>query len=183
MQAPDLPGDKALLPLDGETMLGRVIRNVGEACDSVSVLCGTPGRGERFQAKARMVVDSLPGCGPLGGLEAALRDASEEWLLVVPVRFAVTAIIGPAILDRTGHRSWGCRRRMLSEALNRRQPLPVLVHRAAHPVIMQAIRQGERKLMPVLQRAAQAMCSPGLCVVPAETFASGTWTCPHGSRM
>ena len=171
MQAQGMSGDKALLRLDGETMLLRVARNVSEVCGSVGVLCGTSERGERFGSAARTIADAVAGCGPLGGLEAALRDASEEWLLVAPVDLPLLPAAALRALVEQGTEDGGpgvaC-----FEALDRRQPLPVLVHRAVHPVIVEAIRQGERKLMPVLQRAAQAMCSLGLCIVPAEEFAS-----------
>jgi molybdopterin-guanine dinucleotide biosynthesis protein A len=162
--------DKAMLLLDDETMLQRALRTVGEVCVSASVLCGSPERGERFGATARTVTDTVPGCGPLGGLDAALRDATEEWLLILPVDLPLMpARLLSELIEQGTDSGPGV---ACFEGVGRRQPLPVLIHRAAHPVIAKALAKNERKLMPVLQRAAQAMCHLGLCVLPAEEFAS-----------
>ena len=170
MQGSGLPCDKALLPLDDEAMLLRVLRNLREVCADAGILCGTPERGERFAFAGRTIPDVTPGYGPLGGLEAALRDAREEWLLLTPVDLpllparALRALIEQGTED--GRPGVAC-----FAGVDRRQPLPALVHRAAYPVVAEALAKGERKLMPVLQRAAQAMCSLGMCVVEADGFA------------
>lgn len=171
MQGADLPRDKAMLPLAEGTMLLRALQTVQEACGEATILCGTQERGERLRTAGRILPDAIPGCGPLAGLEAALRDAPEEWLLVMPVDLPLLPPAALRALIEQGTEDGGpgvaC-----FESPSRRQPLPVLLHRAAHPVIARALRRGERKLMPVLQRAAQAMCPLGMCVVEAEALAS-----------
>lgn len=166
-----MPRDKAMLPFADRTMLFRALQTVREACDDVTILCGTLERGERLGTAGRKLPDAIPGFGPLGGLEAALCDATEEWLLVVPVDLPLLPARALRMLIEQGTEDGGPAVACF-EALGRRQPLPALLHRAAHPVIVKALRRGERKLMPVLQRAAQAMCPLGMCVVEAEAFAS-----------
>jgi molybdopterin-guanine dinucleotide biosynthesis protein A len=170
MQGGGRAQDKAMLLLDEETMLQRALRTVREACGNATILCGTAERGERFGSAGRTLAETVPGRGPLGGLEAALGDASEEWLLVMPVDLPLLPAWALRELIEQGTDSGpgvAC-----FDGADRRQPLPVVIHRAAHSVIAKALAGNERKLMPVLQRAAQAMCHLGLCVLPAEEFAS-----------
>ena len=161
--------DKAMLPLDDETMLQRALRTVREACGNATILCGTSERGERFGSIARTLAEAVPGRGPLGGLEAALGDATHEWLLVMPVDLPL--LPARALLELIEQGTDSGPGVACFEAAGRRQPLPVLIHRAAHPVIARALARNERKLLPVLQRAAQAMCHLGMCFLPAEEFA------------
>ena len=170
MQARGMPRDKAMLQIDGRTMLLRAMGSVEGVCGSVSVLCGTPERGARLPPDVRSVADAAPGCGPLGGLNAALLDATAEWTLIVPVDLPLLPASALRTLIEQGTDNGpgvAC-----FEAVGRRQPLPVLLHRAAHPVIAEALGRGERKLMPVLQRAAAAMSSLGIGIVPLGEFAS-----------
>ena len=170
MQGGGMPRDKALLLLDAETMLQRAMRSAREVCADVGILCGTAERGERFQAFGRTIGDTVTGCGPLGGLDAALRDAAEEWLLIVPVDLPLLPASGLRALVEQGTGNGGPAVTCF-DAVGRRQPLPVLLHRAAHPVVAEALARSERKLLPVLQRAAEAMCSLGMGVVSADELA------------
>ncbi len=62
--------DKALLPLHGRTLVEHVAAEVKDACGSVT-LVGAP---ERYQQLGLPCLsERYPLCGPLSGLEAALR--------------------------------------------------------------------------------------------------------------
>ncbi len=170
MQQAGLPRHKALLTLDGVTLLERALRKVRKVCGKAAILCGPPERCEDFPSLDRRVPDGVPGRGPLGGIEAALRDASSDWVLIVPVDLPLLPAMALRQLVEEGT---GIGPEVACfESVNRLQPLPVIVHRAAHPVIVNALARREAKLITVLQRAAQQLSSPGLCVVPAEAFAS-----------
>ncbi|MCU1336833.1 MAG: transporter related [Bryobacterales bacterium] len=72
--------DKALLPWKGATLVQSVAQEVLQAAGSVTLI-GTP---EVYGNLGFPVIpDLIAGCGPLGGLHAALSATSAEWNLVV----------------------------------------------------------------------------------------------------
>jgi len=70
--------DKARALLDGEPLLCRVARSLGDR--PVTVVATSPGAYEDLGL--RTIADPRPGLGPLGGLEAALRDRGAGWILL-----------------------------------------------------------------------------------------------------
>lgn len=80
--------DKALLMLDGATLLDRAVALLASVCGSVAILSGPEEdhvRAATLSRSGRLVPDRLPNCGPLGGVHAALCDAAPGWVLVLPV--------------------------------------------------------------------------------------------------
>jgi molybdopterin-guanine dinucleotide biosynthesis protein A len=73
--------DKALLLFDGTTLVSRALEKMKAVCASVAIAGG----GESLASFGRVVPDSLPGCGPLGGIVAALEGSDFEWNLFLPV--------------------------------------------------------------------------------------------------
>ena len=73
--------DKSALLIDGRTLLDRQLDALAPLTDDVMIV----GDGAReFQASGpRRVHDIVPGCGPLGGLHAALTAARGDALLLV----------------------------------------------------------------------------------------------------
>ncbi len=78
--------DKAMLTAEGTPNAVRLLRALsGEEspCTDVWLSIGT---GESYpEIQAQKVSDRFPGCGPMGGLEAALTVCREEYLFVTPV--------------------------------------------------------------------------------------------------
>ena len=80
-------GDKALLPIGGETILDRVLARLGPQCTRVILNAnGDPARFERFELP--VVADDIPDfAGPLAGILAGLDWAAThsevEWLASV----------------------------------------------------------------------------------------------------
>ena len=78
--------DKAMLAAEGTPNAVRLLRALsGEEspCTDVWLSIGT---GESYpEIRAQKVSDRFPGCGPMGGLEAALTVCREEYLFVTPV--------------------------------------------------------------------------------------------------
>jgi molybdopterin-guanine dinucleotide biosynthesis protein A len=72
--------DKAMLPFGGRPLAAHVASVVRDAAGSAT-LVGDPARhaGLGFE----LISDLLPGCGPLGGIHAALRHSRSEWNLIV----------------------------------------------------------------------------------------------------
>src|SRR5512142_2916527 len=72
--------DKALLPWKGSTLIESVAREVFNAAGSVTLI-GSP---ERYGSLGFPVIsDKIQGCGPLGGLHAALSVTTAEWNILV----------------------------------------------------------------------------------------------------
>jgi molybdopterin-guanine dinucleotide biosynthesis protein A len=72
--------DKALLPVDGATLVERVARAVSHVAGSVT-LVGAPDRYAHLGLP--VLPDEFPGCGPLSGIHAALAHSSADWNLIV----------------------------------------------------------------------------------------------------
>ena len=73
--------NKALLELAGRPLIVRALAALSEVCADVAIAGGAP----ELAAFGRLVADETPGCGPLGGLVAALEQTAYEWNLFVPV--------------------------------------------------------------------------------------------------
>jgi molybdopterin-guanine dinucleotide biosynthesis protein A len=72
--------DKALIEVDGQTLVLRVAAEVAKVCGSVSIV-GDP---EKYKDSGiRIVPDSYPGMGPLAGIEAALGATTADANLIV----------------------------------------------------------------------------------------------------
>ena len=72
--------DKALLPWKGSTLIESVAREVLDAAGNVTLI-GSP---DRYGSLGFPVVcDRIEGCGPLGGLHAALSSTDAEWNVLV----------------------------------------------------------------------------------------------------
>ena len=71
--------DKALLPFAGATLIEHVAAQVLQAVENVTVV----GRPEEFSGLGLPVIDEdFAGCGPMSGIEAALRQSSSDWALI-----------------------------------------------------------------------------------------------------
>src|ERR1700722_20940618 len=71
--------DKAFVMLEGRTLLARALE-VARAVTAEVRIVGDP---EKFAAFAPVVKDAFPGCGPLGGIHAALRASTAELNLML----------------------------------------------------------------------------------------------------
>ena len=72
--------DKALLPLEGETMVERIAARVRAAAGNVTLI-GSPQKYGHLGLP--VVADEVENCGPLGGLYTALRLGKADWNLLV----------------------------------------------------------------------------------------------------
>lgn len=160
--------DKAMLPLGGRTLLGRAV----DTLRSVPSLKDRAGRvivtvvGERavLEGADRVIADRYPGCGPLGGMEAALRDLKNsgelEWAFFLPVDMPFL----PAGLIDALLREWRAAARRGVNACSvvvdgRDQPLVSMMNSALHPFLVEAITAEQFKVTSVLQSAAEVLAS------------------------
>jgi molybdopterin-guanine dinucleotide biosynthesis protein A len=121
--------DKSALVVDGRTILDRQLSELSSLTGDVMIVDGSPDEGARaflhegarafpdegaraflnegaraFQASGtRRIADIVPGCGPLGGLHAALTHAREDHVFVVACDMPyVTAAFGRYLLSLAG---------------------------------------------------------------------------------
>jgi molybdopterin-guanine dinucleotide biosynthesis protein A len=78
-----LGADKPLVRLAGRTLLEWVAGAISPVCDEVVIAAGSGPRPGWPRTIARAVPDLTPGLGPLGGLQAGLREMQPERALVV----------------------------------------------------------------------------------------------------
>ncbi len=137
--------DKPLLENDGKTFLDRLGRELAPAANRFLAL-DRPGRYQL--AGWREVVDPVPGCGPLAGIVAALREARSDWLFVVAADmprfrrpladylfgYCRPGVLAVTALDRTG----------------REHPLCGFYNRRALPALEQALSGGRLRLRDLL---------------------------------
>jgi molybdopterin-guanine dinucleotide biosynthesis protein A len=83
--------DKAFVILDGRTLLARAL----ELARTVSCDVRIVGGAEKFAGFAPVVEDVFRGCGPLGGIHAALRASRAELNLMLAVD---VPLVPPALL-------------------------------------------------------------------------------------
>jgi molybdopterin-guanine dinucleotide biosynthesis protein A len=154
--------DKAMLPLAGRTLLARAVeiaRSVTPEVREVVLL----GDRHDLQGADRALPDLHPGCGPVGGMETALRDLASrpkefqpvEWACFLPVDMPFL----PAGLYATLIRRW------LAEASpvayptidDRPQPLISLLHVSVLPHLAAAVDIRRLRVTSVLDDAASEL--------------------------
>lgn len=146
--------DKALLCLpDGRTLLEQTAAALGVAgVIEVALSVSTPERGDALRdavpalAHLRLVVDSVPDCGPLGGLHAALRDFPESRILLVACDMPR---LDPAALRWLVHESWDADA-IVPVIDGRDQPLHALYGSACHAVAERLLREGRLAMRDLL---------------------------------
>ncbi len=141
--------DKALLELAGKPLVLRAVEKLQQVCAEVSIL----GNREELAAYAPLVRDLHEGCGPLGGIEAALAHSTKAWNLLMavdmpflPVGFLDAWVRSVMESDRA--------RVALFTVDGRPQPALCLVHKEVAPFVAGAMQRGEFRLFPVLMEAA-----------------------------
>lgn len=138
--------DKALLPLEGDTLLGRAVR-FWQAVPSVETVIVSVGAEDHFPSLPEGSVgvpDLYPGRGPMAGLHAAftLTDAELLYVSAVDMPFLRPGAVLPepkgdaAVYLRGG----------------RPEPLFGIYRRTALPAINAALRAGENKMRVLLAR-------------------------------
>lgn len=73
--------DKAFLQFRGRTMLDRALETLQAVCPAAAIV-GDPAA---FAAYRNIIPDVFPGCGPLGGIHAALSSTASELNVILAV--------------------------------------------------------------------------------------------------
>jgi FdhD protein len=137
--------DKTLLPVDGESLLARVVEAVGEVCAHTIIVTNRP----ESLAESGLVpgvpvlTDEVAYQGPLGGLVTALKSAPDDWILAVA---ADMPWLQPALVRAL----WDARdgaQVVVPLTDKGPEPLLALYHRDCLPVARRVLASGRRRLV------------------------------------
>lgn len=146
--------DKATLRIGDKTFLRRAVET-GRAVAGEVVLLGNR---EELEGADRAIPDLHPGCGPVGGMETALRDLASrpgrEWACFLPVDmpFLPTGLYA-ALLRGWMKESAAGLRVAYAEVDGVPQPLLSLIHVSAWRSFEDAVVTGRLRVTFVLQKA------------------------------
>jgi molybdopterin-guanine dinucleotide biosynthesis protein A len=154
--------NKALLPFAGGTLIEHVAAQALDAAGNVTIV----GRPQDYAALGlRVLGEDFPGCGPLSGIEAALRDAKEGWALVLACDMpGVTAAWLRCLIARTG--ASGGHVIATSGRGERVEPLCALYHARLHSDVRKALEEGRFAVRDLLPRwSVEPVRPPGQAIV------------------
>ncbi len=152
--------DKAFLPWQGATLLGHAVARLA-SFGPARLLSGDPAdesRAAQLTPFGELVADRTPGCGPIGGIDAALHDLTTSWALILPIdqpglpaaellRWAAQ-VVGSAALA-----SW-------LVPPDGAEPLPLLLHRSLAAAAAAALAAGQRRILPAIESIATPFVLP-----------------------
>lgn len=146
-QSSRMGSDKALLTFHGETLLARAL-NVAAAVAGRVVIVGPRAR---YATYGEVTEDVYAGCGPLGGIHAALRATETDLNLVLSVDMPLmTAEFIGWLLDRARNASeW----MVVPDALGGQQPLCSVYRQPVRALAEQALKDEDYKIGHMFYRA------------------------------
>jgi len=132
--------DKALLPLGNENLLQRALRTASGVCANPVIV----GDRDRYSSCGEVIEDRMPGCGPLGGIHAALCVTKSDRNLILSVdmplmtpEFLIWLVSQSGVSDELA---------IVPQPGGRNQPLCAVYHRAMLPAIEKAMAAREYKV-------------------------------------
>lgn len=164
--------DKALLELAGKPLALHAVTKLRRVCREVHILSSNP----ELDAYAPLVSDLHANCGPLGGIEAALKHSRYDWNLFMPVDmpfFPSTFLyfwVRKMVLARRP-----VKKIAMFSVEDVPQPALCLLHREVIPFVSVAIEAGKYKLFPVLEEAGRQLAER-YGMPPEWVFLNLSWT-------
>jgi molybdenum cofactor guanylyltransferase len=138
--------DKAFLNLGGRTLLARALEVARSVTHEVCIV----GEAAKFREFAPVVEDVFPGCGPLGGIHAALRTSARELNLILAVDLP---FVTPALLCFLVVRARGSDAMVtVVHAAGGWQPLCAVYRREFADIADKALREGRYKIDALFDR-------------------------------
>ena len=132
--------EKAFVLLEGRTLLARML-DVAQSVTREVRIVGDPAK---FQPFAPVVEDVFPGCGPLGGIHAALRSSQTDLNLILAVDVPFVSF---AFLQFLITRSRDSATTVIVVRTSRGlQPLCAIYRRAFADIAERALRAGRYKI-------------------------------------
>jgi len=146
--------DKAFVLLEGQTLLKRALDLARSLTSDVRVV-GDPAK---FTSFAPVIEDLFPGCGPLGGIHAALRASETDLNLALAVDMP---FLTPALLAYMLERAKNAESVMVTIPRTARgwQPLSAIYRRDFASIAERALRAGHYKVDALFPEAGVQVIS------------------------
>lgn len=144
--------DKALLKLNGQTLVERALGSLREVCSEVAIAGGA----EELARFGRLIPDQKAGCGPLEGIVAALEQSSFEWNLFLAVDMPyVPSAVWLRLLERAEDaKAIG----VMARSLGQVQPLCAVYARRASGRLREELQAGRWKITAAAAAAGDVEC-------------------------
>jgi molybdenum cofactor guanylyltransferase len=140
--------DKAALSLDGRTLLETALSAARAVAGEVFIL----GPAELYGNYGLTIADIFPGCGPLGGIHAALSNTRTQFNLVIAVD---TPFLSTGLLQYIVERALASSALVTAPEIDSYpQPLCAVYSQRFLPIAERALRQGDYKITPLFPRDA-----------------------------
>ncbi|MFU8804674.1 MAG: molybdenum cofactor guanylyltransferase [Bradymonadaceae bacterium] len=140
--------DKARASVGDETLIEVAARALRPVTESVTVIAD---RDDKYaDLGLRTLGDERPGQGPLAGIERALMDSAEPWILIATCD--VLGLRSAWAEQLMEHREDGARA-VVFRGSERWEPLFALYHVSILPLVQDALERGERAVWKVLEGA------------------------------
>lgn len=138
--------DKAAVTLNGLTLLQQALATLRQVCHDVAIL----GKHELYGALGTVYEDIFPGCGPLGGIHAALSNSKTQFNLVTAVD---TPFLAPKFLCYLAERAIDSSAIVTTPEIDDyTQPLCTVYSLDFRSIAEEALRQGNYKIVPLFPR-------------------------------
>lgn len=160
--------DKALLQCSGETLLQRALATARQACGR-ALICGSRVLYGDF---GEVVEDIVPGCGPLGGIHAALHATQSDLNFMLSVDMPLMQAAFLRWLLAEAHS--GEQMITAPEALSRWQPLCAVYKRHVVGLVDEAIAKHDYKVTRLFRRTATRVVAEN--EIRAAGFGPGIFT-------
>ena len=132
--------DKALLPIGHRNLLQLTLDKARQLALQPVVV----GSRSRYDQYGEVIEDVIPGCGPLGGIHAALNATQTDLNLILSVDMPLLTTDFLRWLLQLA--SANCALAIVPEAEGRFQPLCSVYRRAAQPEVERALRMRDYKV-------------------------------------
>jgi len=148
--------DKAALEWNGESMLGRITRIVGERCDPVLVVApeGSPayqglraGQDSDTDGRVTWVTNEAEGAGPLGGLATGLAVAAEYGRDIVLVCATDMPLVTADMVDELLRGLSDADDAAIAVDSQRAHPLAGVYRTRAAGTLDELVQAGERRML------------------------------------
>jgi molybdopterin-guanine dinucleotide biosynthesis protein A len=138
--------DKALLRVGEGSLLERALQTASAVTSSSYIV----GAKERYSSFGEVIEDIYSGCGPLGGIHAALASTVTDMNLILSVDMPLMSAEFLRWLVEQARRieSWI----VVPDAAGGPQPLCAIYRRAVAPVVEAALQAGEYKIGRLFDR-------------------------------
>lgn len=142
--------DKALLLYVGRPLIAHAVALLKAAGLAPHIVGPRPD----LTNYAPVMEDLHPGCGPLGGIEAALTKSSSDWNVFIPVDLPLLPQIFLNYLQERAAITGASA--TIPTLAGRSQPLCAVYHRSLLPGIAQALEAGEYTVVHGIESAVRA---------------------------